>query len=137
MRFAASRFSSPVRSSRRQRGIVVWTLIAGFMLQPVLAYLVTPLVTQDFEGHQVVVCTLKGQKLVTLNLPKLDDGAAASEHCSALKLFQMAGATQISEPPVVPAVSLLSVVLLDQTADQQHRSLHFSAYSSRAPPALS
>ena len=82
-------------------------------------------------------CTLKGQKLVTLNLPKLDDGAAASEHCSALKLFQMAGATQISEPPVVPAVSLLSVVLLDQTADQQHRSLHFSAYSSRAPPALS
>lgn len=137
MRSAATRSTAKPCCTRSQRVFTTWVLIAGFLLQPVLAYLVTPLVTQDFEGHQVVVCTLKGQKLVTLNLPAADDGSASSEHCTALKLYQMASATQVSNPPVAPAITLYSVEMLDQTVDHQHRSLHFSAYSSRAPPALS
>jgi len=121
---------------RSRRSLVAWVLIAGFLLQPVLAYLVTPIVTHDVKGQQVVMCTLQGNKLITLDLPQLADNDQ-TEHCSALKLYQMAGAVQVSEPPVPPAVSLYSVQLLEQTAAHQHRSLHFSAYSTRAPPSIS
>ncbi|MCP5316128.1 MAG: hypothetical protein H6955_21410 [Chromatiaceae bacterium] len=124
----------------RRRAFVSWALIAGFLLQPVLAYLVTPVFGHDARGQTVVVCTLKGAKLVEIDLPSIIDSSTdpqASEHCSALKLYQMASATQVSAPPVVPAIALYSVALLDQTADQPHRALHFSAYSTRAPPRLS
>jgi hypothetical protein len=112
-----------------------WVLIAGFLLQPVLAYLVTPIVVHA-DGQQVVMCTLKGSKLVMIDLPHLADNDQ-TEHCSALKLYQMAGTSQISDPSLSTSVSLYSVELLEQTADLQHRSLHFSAYSTRAPPSLS
>jgi len=115
------------------REIVAWLLIAGFLMQPVLAYLVTPIVAHDAKGVTVVMCTLKGKKLVTLDIPLTAD-ADAAEHCAALKLYQIASAAQVAEPPLTPAVSLYSVELLDQTAGHQHHSLHFSAYASRAPP---
>ncbi len=124
------------RSPRTKCAIVAWILIGGFLLQPVLAYLVTPIVTQDGEGLRVVVCTLKGSKAVTIELPHPSDNQD-TEHCSALKLFQMASAAQISVPPVAPAITLYAIHLIDQTVDRSHRSLHFSAYSTRAPPAVS
>lgn len=117
------------------RGLIAWALIAGFLLQPVLAYLVTPIVAHDGKGRQIVICTLKGSKLVTLELPQLADNDE-TEHCAALKLYQLASTVQISEPPVCPVLSLYSVELLDQTAGHQHHTLHFSAYSTRAPPAV-
>ena len=124
---------------QRTRSIPVftsWVLIAGFLLQPVLAYLVTPIVAHDGAGRQVVVCTLKGSRLVTLDLPQLADNAD-TEHCSALKLYQMAGSAQISEAPLPVPVSLYVVARLDQTAERAHRTLHFTAYSTRAPPSIS
>jgi len=124
---------------RRARSIpagTTWVLIAGFLLQPVLAYLVTPIATHDSAGRQVVVCTLQGTKQVTLDLPQLADNAD-TEHCSALKLYQMASSAQISRPPMPASVSLYVVALLDQTAERAHRTLHFSAYSTRAPPSIS
>jgi len=111
-------------------------LIVGFLLQPVLAYLVTPIVEHDAHGNQIVICTLKGQKLVTIDNLQLADNQD-TEHCSALKLFQMANAVQVSEPGLAPQLTLYAVEYLDQTADHQHHSLHFSAYSTRAPPAIS
>ena len=118
------------------RVFVAWALVAGFLLQPVLAYLVTPIVAHDAKGQQVVICTLKGSKLVTLELPQLADNEQ-TEHCSALKLYQMAGTAQVSEPPPIPQISLYSVELIEQTALHEHRSLHFSASSTRAPPVIS
>jgi hypothetical protein len=111
-------------------------LVAGFLLQPLLAYLVTPLVAHDREGRQVVVCTLKGERLVTLDLPRGVDSEPV-EHCSALKLFQMAGTAQLCAPPPAPAPLLYSNQILDQVAEHPRRSLHFSVYATRAPPALS
>lgn len=121
---------------RPRRVVIAWVLIVGFLMQPVLAYLVTPIVAHDSKGQQVVVCTLKGSKLVTLDLAQPAD-SDETEHCSALKLYQMASAAQVSEPPTAPALSLYSVELLQQTAGHQHRLLHFSAYSTRAPPLIS
>ncbi len=120
----------------RLQTATVWLLIAAFLAQPVLTYLVTPLVTHDPQGQQVVVCTLQGEKIVTLDIPG-PGGDDAVEHCPALKLYQIASISQISEPPVAPVVTLFAVELLEQTASVAHRTLHFSAYSTRAPPALS
>ena len=122
--------------ARSWRAATAWLLIVGFLLQPVLAYLVTPVLTHDVKGQQVVVCTLKGDKVVTLDIPQLA-GEQQTEHCSALKLYQMAGTTQVAEPPAVPAVELYIVQRSNQTADIAHHSLHFSAYPARAPPAIS
>ena len=121
---------------RKWRNLTSWVLVAGFLLQPVLAYLVTPIVMHDTGGQQVVVCTLQGSKVVTLDIPQLAENEQ-TEHCSALKLYQIAGTAQISQPPPIPVVSLYSIQALDQTAVHSHRSLHFSAYSTRAPPHLS
>ena len=90
------------RSARSWRAATAWLLIAGFLLQPVLAYLVTPVLTHDVKGQQVVVCTLKGERVVTLDIPQLA-GEQETEHCAALKLYQMASSTQVSEPPMAPA----------------------------------
>ena len=124
------------RSARSWRAATAWLLIAGFLLQPVLAYLVTPVLTHDVKGQQIVVCTLKGDKVVTLDIPQLA-GDQQAEHCSALKLYQMAGTAQLAGPPVVPAVVLYAIRWTDQTADIPHHTLHFSAYPARAPPPVS
>ena len=118
---------------RRVRTAALWVLIASFLLQPILGYLVTPIVTHDNDGHWIVICTLKGQKVISVDVPQLADNID-TEHCSALKLYQMAGATQISEPSTLPTVVLFSVEWLDQTLTHEHRALHFSAYTTRAPP---
>ena len=83
----------------------------------------------------VVVCTLQGEKVVTVDLPPIVDNQDV-EHCAAIKLHQMAGTTQASEPPAVPVAVLYSVELLDQTARHAHHVLHFSAYATRAPPVV-
>jgi len=119
--------------SKRTHLLTTWVLVVGFLLQPVLAYLVTPLVTHDEQGQQIVMCTLQGEKLVTVDIPELARHDS-TEHCSALKLYQMAGSTQVSQPPVVADVTLYAVEVLDQTAEHQHSYLHFSAYTTRAPP---
>ena len=123
------------RCPQRAWATTTWVLIAGFLLQPILSYLVTPIVAHDSQGNQIVVCTLKGQKVISVHIPQLADNAD-TEHCSALKLYQMAGFAQVSEPPILPAVILYSVELLDQTALHAHRVLHFSAYATRAPPIV-
>jgi hypothetical protein len=136
MRTKANRLGEHHRSQRSARVIAAWVLIVGFLLQPVLVYLVTPIVAHDGKGLRVIVCTLKGDKVVTIDLPQLADNSD-TEHCSALKLYQMASAVQVSAPPVAPAITLYAIHLIDQTVGRSHRSLHFSAYSTRAPPALS
>ncbi len=119
----------------RVRAATLLVLIAGFLLQPILGYLVTPIVAHDTQGNRVVICTLKGQKIISVDMPQLAD-SADTEHCAALKLYQMAGTTQVSESPTLPVLILYSVTLIDQTAVHEHRVLHFSAYATRAPPIV-
>lgn len=108
-------------------------LIGAFLLQPVLTYLVTPLVSLNAQGEQIVICTLQGEKIVTLDL---SDGEGDIEHCPALELFQIASASQVSAPPAVPVITLYAVQPSGQTVGIAHRRLHFSAYASRAPPIV-
>lgn len=129
-----------MRRSAGSRSVVTWVLIAGFLLQPVLAYLVTPMIGHDAQGRTVVLCTLKGEKLVTIDIPSAfdqSDDHQDTEHCSALKLFQMASTAQASPEFSAMPIVLYAIASLHQTADLPHRSLHFSAYSTRAPPIVS
>lgn len=121
---------------RSTRLTVVGMLLAIFLLQPILAYLATPVLVHDTKGMSVVLCTLQGEKVIHVDIPGLSDDDG-SEHCPALKLYQIAGTLQIVEPPLAPMLVLQVLHLLDQTADHAHHALHFSAYSTRAPPALS
>jgi hypothetical protein len=123
------------QSVKRTRAFTAWALIVGFLCQPILTYLVTPMQVTDKHGFTAVMCTLQGtREAVFVELPSISGEEAAPTDCSAIKLYQLAGTTQISLPVEAPAVVLYSVGLLDQTANHQHHSLHFSAYSSRAPP---
>lgn len=128
-----TQYRQPIRRPLARQPLVAWLLVVGFLCQPVLAYLATPLVTHDRQGHQVVVCTLQGEKLVEIDLPSID-GSGQADHCPALKLLHMAATAQPAESPEVPVRVLFQVSLLEQTAGHQHHSLHFSAYSTRAPP---
>lgn len=123
--------------AERTRVITAWVLIVGFLCQPILTYLVTPMQVTDRQGFTAVMCTLQGtKKEIFIELPSIDGEQVAAEDCSAIKLIQLAGTTQVSQPVELSEVFLYAVGLVDQTADHQHHALHFSAYSSRAPPLV-
>lgn len=117
------------------RMITAWLLIGGFLLQPILTYLVTPIVAHDAQGQEIAICTLQGEKRILVDIPQLADNED-TEHCSALKLYQIASVAWAYAAPAVPAISLYVVELVGQTAVLEHRKLHFSAYPTRAPPIV-
>ena len=123
------------RPGRVTRSTVAWSLLVVFLLQPVLAYLATPLVTHDKDGQQVVICTLEGEKIVDLALPgPVEDHGA--DHCPALQLLQLVGSVQLPTPPAIPEALLYAVDAVDQTVTARSSSTGFSAYSTRAPPVV-
>ena len=119
--------------SQRRRATTVWLLVGLILLQPVLTYLATPWFAQDDAGHYVTLCTLEGERQVYVG-DLFDEPAGESGHCPALKLLQLAGTAATPVPPTAAAGTLYLVALVDQTSARAHRSLHFSAYASRAPP---
>jgi hypothetical protein len=113
----------------------MWLLVVKFLMQSMLTYLVTPLTVHDTTGRTVVMCTLQGSKLVTLDLPPLKHDCDTG-HCPALKLYQVASSTAVTQPPLAPMLTLYTIALLDQSPRHQYHSLYFSAYSTRAPPIV-
>ena len=112
----------------------IWVLVGCFMLQPLLTYLATPMQLEGRDGLHTLVCTLEGSRDVVIDLPSINGEQEAADECPALKLLQIASSAQISLPQLSPPLSLYAIGVLDQTAHQPHHKLHFSAYSSRAPP---
>lgn len=120
---------------KNQHAPLSWLLIVGFLCQPILTYLVTPTSVPTPGGFYAVVCTLKGvKKDILVDLPAIDRAQGPAEDCPAIKLMQLAGISLAPEVQVVPATVLYSVGLLEQTGGHSHHRIHFSAYSSRAPP---
>jgi hypothetical protein len=112
---------------------VAWLLVACFLLQPVLAYLATPSVTQTSDGITVVVCTLHGEKTVRLDLPAPAQEPGA-DLCPALQLFQIAGTGVTGQPLRAPVLALFSIGVVDAPAPVRHALPVFAAYAPRAPP---
>lgn len=107
------------------------------LIQSVLAFLVTPMVvhheTEDTRVT-VVLCTLQGTKTVTLDMPAFASDEA--DICPALELNHIAGSTNLLAPPAVLARLPLNPPTAIDDPISAHRSLHYAAFSSRAPPHL-
>jgi len=131
--------------ARRRRAVVAWALTLGFLLQPVLTYLVTPMVGYDAAGHAVVEeCTLMGAKRLTHHAPlavelsKLAPKAPdETEDCPALTLYKMAGTAQIAVPPAVVTLPPRNATPFAHVEMPHRRQVEFAAYATRAPPRYS
>lgn len=113
---------------------VVWLLVGQFLLQPLLAYWVTPHVARDALGQWVVMCTLNGTQALYVDFGDHRDSDADDEYCPALQLFQMAGSAQIPQPPQSPPAMAHLVGLLEQGSRPQHPVPPRLGFSPRAPP---
>jgi len=118
----------------QRRTVTAWSLIAVFLLQPILTYLATPHLAEDSDGHYVLLCTLNGlQEVYVGDLHSLGE-QSDDEHCPALKLVQLAGSAQPATPPQTPEVTLYLVALAPIAAERPIHAHHFSLYPIRAPP---
>ncbi len=91
----SSAFPAVIRlpAKRRRRLAVAWLLTLGFMFQPFLAYLVTPMVGHDAHGQRVVEqCTLMGSKKLA-GLAALETGHDHAMHGAQSGLPETAGPT--------------------------------------------
>lgn len=117
---------------------VIYVLLAIFLLQPVVTYLAAPWFDMSENGIVEASCTLNGTKFEPLStdsdLAKL---LAEDDFCPALELQDLASSVlEVALPKLIHS-KLYIVGLVDQTAKHQHHFLHYSSYSSRAPPVFS
>ena len=118
----------------------LWLLVASFLLQPVLTYLITPVVAHAANGEKILVCTLQGSKWVTVDLsgPGAEPASAGlpgAEHCQALKLFQAAGSGLTLTPPALPVLARYAVAQPAPRPVHRHHQPQLPPYTGRAPPA--
>ena len=134
-------FRAPARHGHRRSrvarrsGRLSWWLIACFLLQPVLAYLTTPVLGHDVRGRTVTLCTLQGEVTVVVDMPLPTDGAG-DKPCPALMLQALIGAAPLGAPPVMP-IAVLAVTRASHGVLAAPPSTgRAAAYLSRAPPVV-
>ena len=115
------------------RLVTLWLIVFSFAAQPLLNYLANPYFLETGEGIRVVICTLEGERQLTLDL---SDGAEPqSGHCSALQLQHLLSSLQMPShtPPVLPVLqqSPATGPVLVRLPDAPLRY-----YNSRAPPVV-
>jgi hypothetical protein len=131
--------------ARRWRAGVALVLTIGFLFQPVLTYLVTPMLGYDVEGNTVVEqCSLMGAKRLSHHAPlatelssPVPEAPDQPEDCPALTLYNIAGTAQIAVPPTVVTLPPHHVKPVAQLEIVHYRTMEFTAYAPRAPPAYS
>jgi len=128
-----------LQTFRRNNLLVVYLLLAIFLLQPILTYLVTPHFQRDSQGILVEICTLEGQRQVVLQLDEVDQSAdiISNERCGAIELFKFSSIFYTPEIEFSPKLQLFAVhafVVQDVIVDSQWFE---HVYSARAPPVIS
>jgi hypothetical protein len=89
-------------------------------------------------GISEVVCTLKGAVLREMPADSpLAQIIAEDDYCPVIQLVDMANSVLNFDVPVCQSAVYHQIGLVDQTAEHQHTVLHYSAYSTRAPPFIS
>lgn len=122
--------------NRRWRRGTAWVLVAGILLQPLLAYLATPWVSQDQRGHYVLLCTLKGLQQVRVDTDQPSASRSDDGSCPALQLINLISSAKTVAPFEVPGVTLFAVAPLP-VSDEQPLSLRKpSLCPIRAPPVV-
>jgi len=123
--------------SPHSRHLMVSLVALCLLMQSVLAFLVTPMTVThntDEDSVTIVLCTLQGTRSITVDMPAFatDEG----DICPALELNHIAGSANISAPPPVLSMIPVAVPVLARQPVSAHRTLHYAAFSSRAPPSL-
>ncbi len=117
--------------------LVIYALLSVFLLQPVVTYLAAPWFNVHENGIVEASCTLNGTKFEPLPADsELAKILAEDEFCPALELQDLASSVLELAAPDVLHSSLYVIGMVEQTAGHQHHSLHYSSYSSRAPPVI-
>jgi hypothetical protein len=118
------------------RQVAALLVVNILLMQSVMAYLVTPMTVAyntDDGTVTVVLCTLQGSRTITLDLPELADEAPAI--CSALELNHIVGSVSLAPPSPVLSLAPASQQITAPVLLLGHKTLHYSAFASRAPPA--
>jgi hypothetical protein len=129
--------------NRKQLQLTAYLLLLGFLFQPIMVYWASPWFdTNQTTGQTEIICTLKGERLqnIPADSPLAELFAQINnndDYCPVLQLVDMANTALTFSLPDYIATTSYMIGLLEQTAHHQHHSLHYSAYSSRAPPVLS
>ena len=128
-----------VKMTIRVRRATSALLMLGFLFQPLMFYLASPwFQTNNATDVTEVVCTLKGTSLQQLDSDSpMAQILAQDDYCPVMELVDMANSVLILDLPNYQPNTFYRIGLLEQTSDHQHHSLHYSAYSSRAPPVYS
>jgi hypothetical protein len=121
---------------KRWRNGTAWLLVFGILLQPLIAYLVTPWVSQDSRGHYVLLCTLNGLQEVYVDGDQAAGAATEDESCPALKLFNLISSARPVTPFQVPEVTLFAVTAPDSRFERPVLLHQPSVYPIRAPPIV-
>lgn len=131
---------APGSTSRptRRSPTLAWVLIAAFLLQPLLAYLATPVLGHGSDGRRVVVCTLKGQRLAEEDRLRRDGAPdrPATDLCPAQQLYQLGGTTPIPASAPTIAVVRRATAAPPAAAFVAYCTPTWTAYASRGPPFL-
>lgn len=131
-------FSHKVRRQRTGTvpALIAWLLITGFLFQPILTYLTTPILVADRTGNTIVICTLKGLQTVNLDSPQAE-ALANEDLCPALSLLSYAHSAQISLPPTIPTTTAHTIARIVQRPELNHNREYFHAFLTRGPPHFS
>ena len=117
------------------RRLPVAMVLLLLLVQSVTAFLVTPM-TVDHDAREgkmtIVLCTLQGTRSITVDMPELagDD----PQVCPALELNHITGTASLTAPPPVLSLHNPPIGYTPTTLGAAHRTLHYAAFSSRAPP---
>ena len=121
--------------TRPLRTRTAWVLIIGVLLQPLLTYLITPLIADNGRGNHVLICTLNGMKEVRVDPSATDlHNQYNDEDCPALRLAQLVSSAGLAAPLTLPPLALYAVDLVDSDGSDQCCSPCVPCYASRAPP---
>lgn len=118
------------------RQVAALLVVNILLMQSVMAYLVTPMTVAyntDDGTVTVVLCTLQGSRTITLDLPELADEAPAI--CSALELNHIVGSVSLAPPSPVLSLAHVRQQITAPVLMLGHKTLHYGAFASRAPPA--
>ncbi len=131
------RYRDPHQRAKLAPAFVTWLLITGFLFQPILTYLATPMLVADRSGNVVLICTLYGIQAVNTGSVEGADDPANQYLCPALSLLHSSHNAQISYPPTIPEVNFHEVAKAVQCPEQEYCREYFHAFLTRGPPRFS
>lgn len=111
-----------------------WLLLSVFLCQPLIGYLTAPEFAEAKNGQQILICTLKGLQLITLDDSDTPAALVDTGDCPALTLSQITATglpTEHFGTIVTPQPPQIHRAINEVPPPRQW---HYPDYITRAPP---